>query len=302
MTVVRATIAKSLRPGVKAYPGIYNNIEKIFAKCFKKIGSDKNYEEYVMINNMSNLVEPTNEGGNAKYENPVSQSFIQRLTPSTYKKGFIITEEAQDDGNYLNVFNRSKNSLGMSFNRTQEVDGANVFDRSTNALFLGGDGVSLVNGLHPTENGFQSNTLTTIADLSVVALQELTIAIRKARDSAGNQIGLRPLVLKIPSELIYDAGVAMNSVLLPGTANNDLNVLNKKFGNIEIVDNPYLTTAKSYYFITDCPDGLIYLERRGFNMAEDNDFDTGNLKYKMYIRYVFNWVDWRAVFGTTGTT
>lgn len=302
MTIVRGTIAKSLRPGVKAYPGLYNNLEKIYPKCFEKVGSDKNYEEYVMVNNMSNLVEPTNEGGNTKYENSVSQSFIQRLTPSVYKKGFIITEEAQDDGNYLNVFRRSTNSLGMSYNRTQEVDGANIFDRSTNSLFPGGDGVSLINEAHPTEDGTQSNTLETIADLSVTSLQELTISIRKARDSAGNQISLRPLVLKIPSELIYDAGIALNSVLLPGTANNDLNVLNQKFGNIEIVDNPYLTTARSYYFITDCPDGLIYLERKPFNMAEDNDFDTGNLKYKMYIRYVFNWVDWRAIFGTTGTT
>ena len=301
MTVVRGTIAKSLSPGVKSYPGLYNNLEKIFSKCFEKVGSDKNFEEWVMVNNMSNLVEPTNEGGNTKYENPVSQGFIQRLTPSVYKKGFIITEEAQDDGNWLNVFKRSTNSLGLSYHRTQEVDGANIFDRSTNPLFTGGDNVTLINPAHPTEDGSQSNTLDTIADLAVTSLQELTISIRKAKDSAGNQIALKPLVLKIPSELIYDAGVAMNSVLLPGTANNDLNVLNKKFGNIEIVDNPYLTTGKSYYFITDCPEGLIYLERKAFNMAEDNDFDSGNLKYKMSIRYVFNWVDWRAIYGTTGT-
>ena len=189
----------------------------------------------------------------------------------------------------------------MSYNRTQEVDGANIFDRSTNTSYLGADGSTLVSANHLTEDGIQSNTLVILSDLAVTSLQELTIDVRKATDSAGNQISLRPLKLLIPSELIYDAGVALNSVLLPGTANNDLNVLNSKFGNIEIVDNPYLTTAKSYYFLTDCPDGLIYLERTAFEMAEDNDFDTGNLKYKMYIRYVFNWVDWRAVYGTTGT-
>jgi len=43
-----------------------------------------------------------------------------------------------------------------------------------------------------------------------------------------------------------------------------------------------------------------YFERRADRFQIDNDFDTGNAKFKADSRYSFGWTDPRGLFGSPG--
>jgi hypothetical protein len=64
--------------------------------------------------------------------------------------------------------------------------------------------------------------------------------------------------------------------------------------------NHYLTDTDAFFVRTNATNGLKHFQRTAAEFAQDNDFDTSNLKYKGYERYSFGWTDPRAVFGSQG--
>ena len=88
---------------------------------------------------------------------------------------FSVTEEAEEDGLYGSIASRYTKALARSMASTKEIKAANVLNNATSTT--GGDGVSLLSTSHPTQNGNQSNTLATAADLSETSLESILINI-----------------------------------------------------------------------------------------------------------------------------
>ncbi len=80
-------------------------------------------------------------------------------------------------------------------------------------------------------------------------------------------------------------------------ANNDINALRASGafpGGVKV--NHYFTDTDAFFIRTNCPDGMKGFQRISAEFAQDEDFDTSNLKYKSYERYSFGWTDFRGLY------
>lgn len=289
-----------LWPGVKALIGLsYNEIPTQWSQVFKSGESDKSYE--ILVEGTSFGLAPVKpEGSGVSYDSHTQQS-TTTLTNVTYGLGAIVTREEIEDNKYEKMGKARAKMLGFSARQTKEVVGANIFNRAFNSSYLGGDGVELCSTVHPTVNGTQSNELDPAADLSEAALETMFTQIRNARNSRGLRIGLEPKKLVVGPSEEFNAERLVNSTLRPGTPNNDINAL-KRIGKLPegVFVWTYLDQGDDWFITTNCPDGVMMLQRREFDYGKDNDFDTENAKMKFTERYVFGWGDWRSVYGSVG--
>lgn len=240
------------------------------------------------------------EGTGVSYDSE-EQGTVTRYTHVAYALGYIVTREELDDNLYEEVSMRRAQALAFSMRITKETVGANVINRAFNSSFTGGDGKELIATDHPTKTGTQSNHISTAADLSETALEDLIIQIMGAKNSRGLEINLMPRCLLVPRQLWYEANRILMSTLQNDTANNAVNALrttNALPDGIKL--NHYLTDPDAWFVITNAPRGLTHYQRVPAEFSQDNDFDSENAKAKSYERYSFKWSDWRGLFGSPG--
>ena len=291
---------KALWPGVKEWWGrSYAEHQEEYPDLFDQETSDKAYEEDVEISGFG--LAPVKQQGTAINYDTESQGSVTRYTHVAYALGYIVTFEELRDDLYEVVSKRRAKMLAFSMRQTKENVAANVYNRAFNSSYTGGDAVSLCSTAHPTLSGNQSNQLTTAADLSEAAIEDLTIQVMQAQNSRGMKISLMPQSLHVPVQTWYEANRILKSVLQNDTANNAINVL--KATNVfpkGIKMNHYFTSATAWFIRTNAPAGMKHYVRDAIMFDQDNDFDTKNAKAASYERYSFGWSDWRGVFGTAG--
>src|SRR6185312_7143895 len=175
--ITTGTHPKALWPGIKAWWGrSYAEHTEEYPVLFDKDTSDKAYEEEVEITGFG-LAPVKNEGTAIVYDQE-SQGSVTRYTHVAYASGYIVTYEELRDDLYEVVSKRRAQQLAFSARQTQENIGANVYNRAFNSAFPIGDGTALINNAHPTLSGAnQSNLLTTAADFSETALEDMLIQI-----------------------------------------------------------------------------------------------------------------------------
>jgi hypothetical protein len=291
---------KALWPGIHAWWGRqYNEHVEEYPDLFDKDTSDKAYEEDVEITGFG-LAPVKNEGSAIDYDTE-SQGAVSRYTHVAYALGYIVTYEELRDDLYEIVSKRRAQALSFSMRQTQENVGANVYNRAFNASYTGGDGTTLISTTHPTLSGNQSNQLTTAADISEIAIEDLVIQIMQTTNSRGLRISNLPKTLHVPPQQWFEANRILKSVLQNDTANNAVNVL-KATGTIPggIKLNHYFTSATAWFIRTNVPRGLTWFQREATSFDQDNDFDTKNAKAACYMRFSAQWTDWRQIFGSAG--
>lgn len=291
---------KALWPGVREYFGTqYREKPLQYPAIFDVRNSSKNYEEDVAVSSFG-LAPIKGEGGSVSYDSD-AQEWVKRYTHVAYALGFIVTREELDDNLYKSRAFRRSMALAFSMRQTQEIVARNILDRATDSNYVGGDGVELLSTAHPTASGNQSNELSTAADFSEAALEDLLIQIRTAKDSRGKQIAIRPQALVVAPNNMFEAHRVTKSPLRSGTAENDANAV-RDMGLLPkgIVVNDYLTDTDQWFVTTDVPNGLVWFNRVKVELSNDNDFDTMNAKAKAYMRFSAGWTDWRGVFGSPG--
>jgi hypothetical protein len=291
---------KALWPGIKEWWGrSYSEHPEEYVDLFDKETSDKAYEEDVEITGFG-LAPVKAQGTSINYDTE-SQGAVTRYTHVAYALGYVVTYEELRDDLYEVVSKRRAKQLAFSMRQTKENVAANVYNRGFNSAYTGGDAVSLFSASHPTTTGNQSNLLTTAADLSEAAIEDLTIQVMQAQNNKGLRISLMPQSLHVPVQTFYEANRILKSVLQNDSSNNAINVL--KATNVfpkGIKMNHYFTSATAWFIRTNAPAGLKMYERDAIMFDQDNDFDTKNAKAACYERYSVGWSDWRAAFGTPG--
>lgn len=300
MTINTGNIAKLLWPGLNAIWGTdYVEHPAEWSDLFDQNTSEKNYEEDQLVPGFG-MAPIKAEGASVSYDS-LSQGATSRYTHTAYGLGFILTREALEDNQYRSKALRGARDLAFSFRQTKENTAANVYNRVTTSGYNGGDGVVLGSTAHPTLSGNQSNILSTAADLSEASLEDLCVQIMNATNERGLKISLMPRSLHIPTALTFEATRILKSQLQNDTANNATNALRSMgmFPDGAKV-NHYFTDTDAWFIRTNAPNGLKMFTRVAPEFAQDNDFDTSNLKYKGYERYSFGWTDWRGLYCSTG--
>ena len=298
MAMNRASFAKMLEPGLNTLFGLeYDQYPAEYAAVFASNTSQKAFEEDVLLSGFGSA--PTKSEGSAISYDDAGQQWTARYQHETVALAFSITEEAEEDGQYGSIASRYTKALARSMASTKEIKAANVLNNSTTST--GGDGVTLLSTAHPTQNGNQSNTLATAADLSETSLEAILIQIADMKDERGLRIAAQGTKLVIPTAYTFVAERLLESQLRVGTADNDINAIKSGGylpGGYHVMRR--LTDADAFYVITDVPDGLKMFQRSPMKKGMEGDFETGNVRYKVRERYSFGATDWRGIFGSEG--
>lgn len=301
MTINRSNFAKALWPGVNAWYGEkYAEFPVQYTGLFETSSSSKAFEEDVGITGFG-LAAVKGEGNAVSYDD-MQQGFLTRYQHVSYALGFIITEEAIEDDQYMVIASKKASALAYSMRQTKEIVGANVYNRAFSSTYLGGDAKELCATDHPNvSGGTWSNELTTASDISEAALEQAIIDMGKWTNDRGLKIAVIPQKLILPVDLQFDIERILMSPLQYDNSNNAINALKSsgKFPGGVFINN-YLTDTDAWFIRTNVPEGMKHLERRADQFSEDNDFDTNNLKYKAVGRYSFGWTDPRGLFGSPG--
>ena len=299
-TITTGNHPKALWPGVNAWFGSYYAKHPKFCETMFSIKSSKKAYEEIVENTGFGLAAKKAQGASVVYDSS-SQGATTRFTHDTYSLGYVVTEEAIEDNLYSQVSMSRASGLALSMYTTKEIVAANVFNRAFNSSYTGGNGVEMISTAQVTLDGTQSNKLAVAADFSEAALEDLIIQMKKAKNSRGLEIGVQSDKLIIPVDLEFEATRILKSQLQSGTANNDTNAI-RQMGIVPggIIANPFLTDTNAWFVTTNVEDSLIGFQRRALKFEKDNDFSTSNALAKASERYVFNWGDWRGVFGSEG--
>ena len=300
----RAQFAKMLEPGLNTLFGLeYDSYPAEYAPVFESNTSQKAFEEDVLLTGFG--AAPTKDEGAGISYDAASQQWTARYQHETVALAFSITEEAEEDGLYGSIASRYTKALARSMASTKEIKAANILNNATSTTdpYGGGDGVAMLSTSHPTQNGNQSNTLSTAADLSETSLETILINIADMKDDRGLRIAAQGTMLIIPTAYSFVAERLLESQLRTGTADNDLNAI-KSGGYLPQGYHVMrrLTDSDAFFIKTDVPDGLKMFQRSPMRRGMEGDFETGNVRYKVRERYSFGFTDWRGIFGTEGAS
>ena len=298
MAISRSQLVKELEPGLNALFGLeYNRYENQHAEIFPAEASDRAFEEEVMLSGFGSA--PVKQEGAGVVFDQAQETFTARYTHDTIALAFSITEEAIEDNLYDRLAARYTRALARSMSNTKQVKAAAVLNNAQVTTALGGDGVSLINALHPLATGSTfSNVLAVAADLNETSLEQSLIDIAGFVDERGLKVALNGTKMIIPKELQFTAERLMKSPQRTSTADNDINAI----VNMGMIPegyrvNNFLADSDSFFILTDTPNGFKHFVRSPIKTAMEGDFDTGNVRFKARERYSFGWSDPRAVFG-----
>lgn len=306
MPVALSQIRDLLLPGLWGISGKYGMIERQWPKIFRQTNSEMALERRAAMRYLG-LAQLKQEGAPTSFDNAAGQRFVYNAEHLEIGLGYAITRKAIDDNLYKAEFGPSNDGLMESFKETEEIYAANVLNTSTtfNAA-IGGDGVALLSTAHPIDPPFSAiaNQPSPDVDLNETSLLNALITIRSTwRDNAGLKIHARGRKVIAPPNLEPICLRLFRSELRPGTAQNDVNAILGMNDSLKegymIFD--YLTSSFAWFILTN-HDGLIFFNRKPFEMDMSVEFTTDNLLVKGYQRYVPTYYDWRAIWGTLPTS
>lgn len=302
MPINTGTHPKLLWPGIHAIWGqVYNEHAMEYTDLYTVEDSEKAYEQDVQITGFG-LAPVKGQGAGVHYDTE-SQGFISTYQHIAYGLGYIVTFEELRDNLYEEVSMRRAKANAFSINQTIENVASFLYNNAfSTTYFTTGDAAALCSASHLNATGGTfSNILSPGADLSETALEDLTIQIMGVQNDRGLLINIMPESLHVARQEWWNANRILKSVLQPGTANNDINVLkatNAFPKGIKL--NHYFTAPHAWFVRTNCPQGMTLFWRDRPMFDQDNDFDTKNAKAATYMRLSVGCTDPRGIFGSNG--
>lgn len=300
--ISRAQLMKELLPGLNALFGMeYKRYQEEHKEIYETETSDRSFEEELKLSGFG--AAPVKAEGAAIAYDSAQEAWSTRYTHETIAMGFSITEEAVEDNLYDSLSARYTKALARAMAHTKQVKAASILNNGFNSAFPGGDGVSLFSTAHPLiGGGTNANRPGTDADLNETSLEAAVIQISQWTDERGLLIAAKPRKLVIPTSLQFVAERLLKTELRTATADNDLNAIRSMSaipGGYTV--NHYLTDPDAWFLTTDVPNGLKHFVRAAMKTGMDNDFDTGNARYKARERYSFGFSDPLGMWGTNGS-
>ena len=286
-------IPKWFGMGYDEYPALYEK--------FMKVKRSNNAMERDALISGAGLMIQSAEGETTTYDS-MNEGYTSTYIPVIYKLGMVITKEAMDDLRGLNLAEMRAKALGKASRETRNTVSTNILNRAFNSSYTGGDGLELCSTAHVTLSGTFSNELATSADLSEAALEQADLEMGDITDDRGLKIHTMSRALIVPRALKFEACRILKSEGRVGVTDNDLNALDALNSYPKgVVVNDYLTDTDAWFVMTNHDDqGLCMYVRNDREFSEDSQFDTDNIKYKLYERYSVGWTDPRCIFGSPG--
>jgi hypothetical protein len=222
-------------------------LSRIYLDIFNIKTSDRKFERVVSYVPFGDT--QTKAEGQPFALDQLRQGWTKDFTHTENGLGFQVTQTAMED-DAENILQRAGDWLSFSARYVEEGRAANPFNNGFTTETTP-DGVSLFNATHLLKGGGSAkNTLATAADLSAASLTQALIDLQTdQKDQAGHlAVPINKWILYVPPALEFLADRLLNSVGLPGSADNDRNPI-KSRRSWEIIVNPRLTDADAWFLV-----------------------------------------------------
>lgn len=293
---------KALWPGIHTFWGqVYNEHAMEYCDLFDELPSEMAYEQDVQITGFGlGNVKP--EGGTITYDSE-TQGPVAQYTHIAYSLGYIVTHEEIKDNLYEKVsMNRAHANSFSAVQTIENLAAALYNDAFTGQVFVNADGQTLCSAAHVnTTGGTYSNALTPASDMMESSLEDIAIQAMGLQTDRGLYISILPESLHVARQEWFNSNRLMKSILQPGTANNDINVIkatNAFPKGIKL--NHYFTQPHAWFVRTNCLHGMQLFWREHPEFDQDNDFDTKNAKAAWYMRLSLGNTDPRGILASNG--
>jgi phage major head subunit gpT-like protein len=236
--------------------------------------------------------------------NPNEQRF--KLGPLVFTQGQIIKSEVSMSYEqikaelYNEVSNMAKDAGHAGREAVEDLAAQYLQEMFDNTLGSGYDGKATFANDHPNfgdDGGTQSNLST--GALSDTNLKNAIILFRKQRDEGGKKISSRVNRLVVPLSLQFEAATILQSALVPGTPNNDKNVL----PDMELVVNDFWDAYTSTRWFVMGPRhqlNMIWWDRPMFEKYPIVNKNKSQ-SWLGYMRLAGRAENWRHLVGSLGT-
>ena len=297
-------------------PDLYDNVEKtmagvmkgqlkelsrIYTGYYNVKTSDRKFERIVTYTPFGDT--QSKPEGEAYAMDVLRQGYTKDFTHTENGLGFEVTQTALED-DMESLLNRAGEWLAFSARYVEEGRAANPLNNGFTTETTP-DGVSLFNSAHLLKGGGTAkNRPSTDADLSATSLAQAMIDTQTdQKDEAGHLAApITSWKLVIPPALEFLADRLVNSVGLPGSADNDRNPL-KSRRTWDIVVNPRLTDADAWFLLAGnkSQHGLTFYRRVPISMEPMAiDPRTSNRIFKVRHRFSVGAWTWVGSYGTAG--
>lgn len=218
---------------------------------------------------------------------------------TTYSRAAIVQKETFVAG----LFQKGTLSAGS----TLYFDNGYVGNPDANAgkIYDGKPWFAASGNAHP----FKQYTATGSEGINLVASQALTAAnldvayrainVTNAIDERGKRISLMPRKLVVPAALRTTALQILNSEMLPGSANNDIN---PNRGLVEPIINPYLTDNTDAWWLGTEDFGLTIVDSGAPVLKVYPDPATKTTMVQLSYRFGAAVHDWRMAYASNKAT
>jgi len=268
-----------------------------YTQIYNVRDSSRAYEEILGITGFGQFIEKA-EGQAVSYDK-LLQGYSKRFTHKTYGKGFQISMEASED-DIDSIISDAAPALGRVARNSIETEifadlnGAFATTTTPDGAYLGSNSHVLVGG------GTFDNLIS--GDLAQSTMESALNIFADMRDDRNQLVDADGEILVIPSELWWDANELLKSELKVGTANNDINMMNRNQIGVNLVMSKYLTDADNWFIMSNPRSHRLMVYWRSDPRTDHTmDFDTGNFKTKMIYRLSHGAADWRNIVCGQGT-
>lgn len=278
--------ADAFAPEASKYPQVFN-----IRDMAKQVIEDVKWEGFGQL-------QTQNDGDEFAFDDPITP-VSKTYTYLVRALGYKVTDRMIRNELYDQV-QRLEDMLLDSAKDDAEVTAWSVLINGFSGGGTGFDALQLFSNIHPNQDGSgttQSNRPATDEALSLSALHNAIIQIKKWRNERNRPRVHIPKTLIIPTDLIITADELLGSTLKPGTALNDDNVI-RKF-NITPMEVEQLTSTTAWFLASEQHDlNFFWKFRPETDMV--TEFKTDSILRKVRQGHVAGHGEWRGIYGTDG--
>lgn len=265
-----------------------------YTEVFHMADSSRAFEEKTGISGFEQFA--VKDEADAVDYDKLLQLYDKRYKHLTYAKGFQISMEAMDD-DIDGAISDAAPALARVARNSIETEAFSDFNNGFSTVTTP-DGSALFANAHPLVGGGTFDNLIS-GDLAQGTLENAINIYDDMRDDRNQLIELAPAILLYPPELRWLVHELLKSQLRSDTANNAANALNQI--GIRTVMSKYLTGDDDWFVLSEASTHRLMFYWRMEPVSDHTlDFDTGNMKTKMTMRFSHGPADWRGLVGGQG--
>lgn len=278
-------------------------IDKVPKQWMDVIGridkTSQQFERYKSIAGLGPAVE-TPEGSTAAFDDMLPL-FQRDFYPVKVTKGVKFSVESRFTDQY-NVLKNLAPRFAKAFADKRNLVAANLDNLGFTSTTYGMNSEALYATSHSNGTATAGNANRPSVDIAFgpLAVQQMLNEIRKQRDARNTPMRINGKILvKVPIALTGNLAAVLQSVQLPGTANNDANYVRNRIEGV-VVDDYTSDTAWFARTLDNNQHGLFFLEQMPYDVIQlplDQDL---MYKWVAYESYTVGWFVWQGTWGTAG--